>query len=77
MKRYILFAGRHYYANGGSEDYHSSHETLESVIHAVKVEMELEREYEFDTPEWFNVFDCLTEKAMTVDLDNMAIEYVE
>jgi len=35
-KRYWLFAGDHYYPNGGMMDYHSSHDTLEEAKEAGK-----------------------------------------
>ena len=54
MKRYLLFAGQSYYANGGWADWKGTFDTLEeAVAHLTKLDID-----------WFHVIDIQTLKAV-------------
>jgi len=54
MNRYLVFAGTHYYPDGGAGDYWGSATTIKKAL-------EIKDEYNCD---WWHVFDNKTEKII-------------
>lgn len=51
-KKYLVFAGQHYYPSGGWDDFISSHSSLDEATDAAKKEM--------DAFDWWQIVDCET-----------------
>lgn len=51
MKKYLLFSGKSYYANGGILDFKGSFDSLEDAV--AKGRYQLDNTYE----DWFHVYD--------------------
>ena len=59
MKRYLVFAGEDYYANGGALDFQSSFDSMDdAAAHGKRIIGKRISEYE--TAEWWHVFDAET-----------------
>lgn len=66
MKRYLLFSGEVYYADGGALDLKGA---FDDCVEAWKTGLKIAEEYKDfrDAPEhymWFHVFDCETGKIL-------------
>lgn len=57
MKRYLLFAGSHYYPSGGWDDFKDSFDTIETAL-SVAVNYELD---------WYHIVDTTTGKKVYND----------
>jgi hypothetical protein len=64
LRRFVLLGGETYYARGGFQDFHSSHDTLEDAIASARV-AENSPKY-LDQIEWWQVWDCETNAVVAV-----------
>ena len=55
MKRYMLFAGDHYYPSGGMNDYRGDYDTLEMAIRST------------GRCDWWHVYDTKNQDTVTGD----------
>lgn len=69
QKRFILFAGDHYYPEGGWDDFQGFFDTAEEAFAKAKEKIIFEDNsgsYSFD---WYNVVDALTWEVVIEDTD--------
>jgi hypothetical protein len=68
VKRFLLFAGQTYYANGGWRDFVSSHATLDEAEAARKAE-HVEQNSNYGTG-WTHIVDSETEKEVVSQFED-------